>query len=267
MQAFDDMGFSCLDGLPVALLPEMLRVMLTHPGTSKLAFALRIRSADDIKIFQKFLAQETQAHLMFLTCSTDVLVDRYISSRRRHPFGDASLGLSQAIEQEQRVLEPLRELAGSTIDTTGLSPYALKTTVEKRFDCGTLDRRLYVKITSFGFKNGVARPLDSLFDVRFLPNPYFIPDLRRKTGLDQAVLDYLLSKDEAQNLIRRLVDWHLWILPQYLEASKHYFRIGIGCTGGQHRSVVVAEELARALKEALNQSLYISTDHRDIRVF
>ena len=165
------------------------------------------------------------------------------------------------------MLQSVKEIADAAFDTTTWSPHQLSRTIEERYANKTFARNLYVTIASFGFKYGQYRPCDSIYDVRFLDNPHFVNELREKTGLNKAVKDHVFSDKRAGVFLDKLVDLHEFLLPQYFAEGKHYFRIGIGCTGGKHRSVCIAEELSHILTEKQIPNILISVAHRDLGEF
>lgn len=269
IHTLEDIGIRCVDNLPLDLLIPVFDVLAKDKQYSSFGFGLHIKSSEEVERFAKIKKEmEGKANIdtIFLTCDDEVLADRYVTSRRRHPFNKQGEELINSIKEEKRLLEGIEQHADWLIDTSTFSPYTLKRFIEDRYRFDLQPRSLHITITSFGFKHGVARPIDSLFDVRFLNNPYFLPSLREKTGKDKDVADFLLANTETTEFLKRLIDWHLWVIPRYYRESKHYFRVGIGCTGGQHRSVFIAEELAKGVKESKLENIVVTAIHRDLKL-
>lgn len=271
VNALEDSGVYCIDNLPLEMINPTLQLIEKETITldGGVAFGLHIRASKDIDAFLELHSQLKTKYLLdvlFLTAEDSVLELRYSANRRRHYFLKEGRRLQEAFAFEKSLKASLEAKADIVIDTSQLSPHQLTRMIEHRYKDHVVQRNLYVMLTSFGFKYGQCRPVDSLFDVRFLKNPYFVPDLRSKTGLSQEVQDYVLMDENAEQFLKRIVDWHKWILPQYLNEGKHYFRVGIGCTGGRHRSVSIVEELFRALKEDPLEHIVVSKNHRDIKI-
>jgi UPF0042 nucleotide-binding protein len=199
--------------------------------------------------------------VLFLDADDASLARRFEETRRKHPFVADSLGDSIAGERE--AFEEIRGMADVLVDTTDLNVHDLRRRIEEAFDDRREERRMRVDLTSFGFKRGVPRIVDLLFDVRFLPNPHWVAELRPQTGLDRPVTDYVLSSDDAREFIDRIADLLHFLLPRFDAEGKKYLTIGIGCTGGRHRSVALVEELARRLAD---DPVDISIRHRDLPV-
>ena len=197
--------------------------------------------------------------IVFLEADDETLQRRYSETRRPHPL--ALPGILAALRRERQQLEPIRELADEIVDTSEMTIHDLRQTIRDRFQPRDGAEGMKVTVTSFGFKRGTPRDLDLLFDVRFLPNPHFVPDLRPLTGRDRPIVEYLEAQPEVGETLERLVDLLAFLLPRYQREGKSYVTIGIGCTGGRHRSVYLAEAIARRLTEA---GLDARAEHRDI---
>ncbi|NRA43695.1 MAG: RNase adapter RapZ [Oligoflexales bacterium] len=271
INALEDSGVYCIDNLPLEMIQPTLELIEKETIVLEggVAFGIHVRTAEDIPAFLQLhsqLSAKYRLDILFLTAEDSVLELRYSANRRRHYFLQEGRRLQEAFNFEKSLKASLEEKADIVIDTSQLSPHQLTRMIEHRYKDDVVQRNLYVMLTSFGFKYGQCRPADSLFDVRFLKNPYFVPDLKDKTGLTQEVQDYVLMDENAEHLLQKLIDWHRWILPQYLNEGKHYFRVGIGCTGGRHRSVSIVEELYRALNTEPMEHIVVSKNHRDIKI-
>jgi RNase adapter protein RapZ len=268
IKSLEDMGYYCIDNLPFEMVVPTLALLEKKQITDcPVALGIHIHSTSHAREFielKKVLQNKAQVTQLFLTAEDDVLLTRFGSSRRRHPLLSSANTLTDAIESERRILAEVELQSDVVIDTSALSPHNLARIIESRFQQDEAQRCLFVSITSFGFKYGMHKPLDSLFDVRFLKNPYFVPSLKDKTGLDKEIKEYLFCDKDARELLQRLYDWHAWILPKYYEEGKHIYRVGIACTGGRHRSVFVADELHQMLKKVTLQGIVINVSHRDI---
>lgn len=268
LNTLQDNGFFCIDNLPIQLMDSTLDVILN--GKMKavgFAFGMDIRDKGFALEFPKLkesIAQKVHLDVVFLTAETPAIAVRYGSTRRAHPLIGLKGDLTAAIERERTLLAPVRHAADLIMDTTTLSPHVLARKVEERYAKEIPARSLYVTVTSFGFKHGQHRPCDSIFDVRFLSNPYFVAELKGKTGLDPAVVDFIQKDQKSREFMERLEKWHRFLLPLYLAEGKHYFRIGIGCTGGKHRSVYIAEWLSNKLVEDPIPRIVVNVAHRDI---
>ncbi len=250
LQALEDVGFYCIDNLPARLLPELISLMRAESRPAE-AIAVSIDARNlpsNLRQFPDVMQQlrqvpELTTETLFLDAGEATLLRRYNATRRRHPLTDGDQSLRQAIRTERELLEPIANLADLRIDTTRLSLYELRDEVKLRV-AGRSEQSLSLQFESFGFKHGVPLDVDFTFDVRSLPNPYWVPDLRRFTGRDPEVIDFLSQSDEVAEMIADIRSFvHKW-LPRFKANNRSYITIGIGCTGGQHRSVYVAEQLA-----------------------
>lgn len=254
LNVLEDVGYFCVDNLPSPLLLSLVE-QLRHEGNHRIAVAMDMRTGSSIKSLPQQIvelrAQAVEVRFIFLDARDDVLIQRFSETRRRHPLGDATTTLAEAIACEREGLEALSEL-GHHIDTSHLRPNVLRTFVrdfvsaQERQGNGTVhDAQLTLLFESFGFKHGLPLDADLVFDVRCLPNPHYDPQLRPLDGRDAPVIDFLAAQPEVMRMyndIRRFVQ--SW-LPDYLRDSRSYLTVAIGCTGGQHRSVYLAECLAR----------------------
>lgn len=270
IKCLEDLDFFCIENLPTALLKNMADYFLNSSRGQRFALGMDVRNkefADNFPALKEWLAERFNVDVVFLTADDETLVNRYNSTRRRHPLLDSGGELNTSISRERRLLSPVRKSADCVFDTSTWSPHFLGRQIESRYAEDEVRRKLYVTITSFGFKYGQYRPADTIFDVRCLKNPHFVPELREKTGTNPAVVDYIFSEPAAQEYLQRLVELHQFLLPLYYAEGKNYFRIGIGCTGGKHRSVAISEELGRKLADLQMPSILFAVKHRDLVEF
>lgn len=267
LQALEDIGFYCIDNLPALLLPDLVTQMSTnndHP--SRVAVSIDARNLhsnlQQFPTLYKQLCKEGNAHfeLLFLDAAEATLLKRYSATRRKHPLSDDSLGLQPAIQSEKQLLEPIADLADIRIDTTRLSLYELRDTIKLRI-AQRSDQALSVQFESFGFKHGVPLDVDLVFDVRVLPNPYWIPDLRGFNGREQPVIEFLSKETEVAEMLADISGYLQRWLPRYAENNRSYVTIGIGCTGGQHRSVYIAEQLTAVFAADMDN---VHVRHREL---
>ena len=262
VKALEDAGFYCIDNLPSFLLPSLLSDAKNRPELSRMALGMDARDHGFVTESQGVIAQleagEHQLTIVFLEADEQVLLRRYSEMRRRHPF--ASPSVRAGIRAERVLLAKIKARADLIIDTSRLTPHGLRSELRREIQ-GAAAQALQVGLVSFGFKHGVPQEADVLFDVRFLPNPFFVPELRPLTGQDPAVASFVLESDPARELLELLIPLLRFLIPQYQREGKAYLTIGIGCTGGQHRSVAVVERL-RLLLEEQTQTIFIT--HRDL---
>lgn len=265
-KSFEDLGYHTIDNLPLPLLREFLRRPLElAEGNDRIAIVTDVRAprfADELpKMLGELDRSRLEPVLLFLEASDEALVRRFSETRRPHPLAEDRPPI-EGIRRERDILAELREMADTVFDTSEWTIHEIRSQVFHEFS----DREgeglpLVVSLVSFGFKHGSPYGLDLLFDVRFLPNPHFIPGLREQTGLDQPVVAYLEEQEDYGETIARLSDLLAYLLPRYRQENRSYVTIGIGCTGGRHRSVALAEALGEALETA-GWSMRIS--HRDV---
>ncbi|CAN5763278.1 RNase adapter RapZ [soil metagenome] len=267
--AFEDLGYFCVDNLPITMLETFSRLLMPDDedvaAIEKAALVINIRERHFLSAFPLEMKRVTEANLVpyviFFEASDEVLRQRFSETRRPHP-ADKGLGVVPAIQEEKTAMTEIRSLADLIIDTSDLTVHTLRRLILVRF--GQLDAAdpLKVQIISFGHKYGTPRDVDLMFDVRYLPNPYFEKALREMTGEDQLIVDYLNKFEDVKESIDRLTDLLTYLLPLYRKEGKSYLTIGIGCTGGRHRSVMVANALQDRLKNAGNETLVV---HRDVQ--
>ncbi len=267
MKMLEDAGYYCVDNLPVPLVPTF-GSLLTAPGNEiqKVAVGLDIRSDKTFGDIQKALDELAQLkigfEILFMDASDATLIKRYKETRRKHPIEVESGSLEDSIHKERQILATLREKADYVFDTSSLLTRDLKKELDRIFVKSEDYNSLMVSIVSFGFKNGLPPDADLIFDVRFLPNPFYIEELKTKTGMDKEVSDYVLSFPEAGAFLDKLTDMLVFLIPNYVKEGKYRLVIGIGCTGGKHRSVTLANKLYERLKDQGDYGLTLV--HKDI---
>lgn len=264
MHTLEDIGYYCVDNLPPELIGTF-RDLCEKSEMQRAAVVTDIRGGSFFSSFEKAvdeLREEGKSFkILFLDASDAVLINRYKETRRRHPFADKCAGsLSGAVQMEREQLERVRDLADYRIDTSELSPVELQNKISSLF-LSRLNEVLNIHCTSFGFKKGLPREADLVFDVRFLPNPFYVEELKHKTGLDQPVYDYVMQNPIAEEFVSRLTSLVDFLVPQYVQEGKTELVIAVGCTGGHHRSVAIASYLYRHLSEA---GYRVDMSHRDI---
>lgn len=268
IDALEDIGFKSIDNLPLSMVEMVLSSFLEDSRYQKVAISLAIKgknAKEDILNLKERLSGKIDHFFLFLVCSETALCDRFSATRRKHPYIDEGGELIAAIRREAHDLSELEGLSDASFDTTSWSPHYLARSVEKTFAGPGFARKLHVTLTSFGFKYGQLNPIDSLFDVRFLPNPFFDPELKHKTGLSKEVAAFMSQDSEAVIFLDKLVSLFEYLIPHYYNEGKHYLRIGIGCTGGMHRSVWIAEALGRRILEKDLEHTLVGVMHRDLK--
>lgn len=248
IRALEDAGFFCIDNLPVPLLGKLVELAKQAGDMPRIAVVVDAREGrflGDLPQAISNLRERARVEVLYLDASDEVLIRRYSETRRRHPLSpDGSV--VGGIAEERKVLRTLRDLADEAIDTSSLTVHELKKLIQARF--GPESSEPSVALISFGFRHGLPLQADLVFDVRFLPNPYFVPDMRARTGREEDVAAYVLDRSEAQEFLRHTTEMIAFLLPHYRREGKSYLTIAIGCTGGKHRSVAVVRALARRLE-------------------
>ena len=267
LKMLEDMGFYCVDNLPVPLIEKFLELIVT-PGSeiTKVALGLDVRAdqsfSDVQKVLEKLKAEGYVFEVLFMDASDAVLIKRYKETRRVHPLSPEGR-IEDGVERERKILEDIKKKANYVIDTSNLLTRELKEELDRIFVLNEEYNSLMVTILSFGFKNGIPADADLVFDVRFLPNPFYIDELKHKTGNDKAVQDYVMSFPEASDFMEKLADMLKFLIPNYIKEGKYQLVVGIGCTGGRHRSVTLANELYARMKDQGNYGLKLY--HRDTK--
>lgn len=265
VQSLEDLGFFCVDNLPPVLIPKFAELIEQSKGRiGKVALVIDMRGREFFTALQESLRylQENYTltyEILFLDAMDSTLVQRYKESRRRHPLAANGAPL-EGIHLERKMLEELKGLATQIIDTSSLKPAQLKQRIVSRFT-NLESNRIFINVISFGFKYGVPIDADLIFDVRFLPNPHYIETLRPHTGQDLEVYEYVMKWNETQEFLAKLLDLLNFLVPQYKKEGKSQVVIGIGCTGGKHRSVAIAEYLGKVMGNSETEEVRVS--HRD----
>ena len=266
MKALEDLDFFCVDNLPLALLSDLSKLSnSSEEPKQRLAVSLDVRGND---FFTGFLStidnleNSVQSNtILFLDCTDDVLVRRYSETRRRHPIHESE-SLLECISKERRLLSEIRARADYVLDTSNMKTHELRNRIGKLILNRDVSSDIIVNTMSFGYKNGVPLDADFMFDVRFLDNPYYKSELRSKTGLDIDVADYVFSQTEAEDIIKNISNLMERLIPLHSTAGKTSLTIAIGCTGGQHRSVAITEQLSKILSKKFSS---VTAIHRDIK--
>ena len=267
IDALEDVGYFCVDNLPVLLLPKFVEL---HSGgvseIQKLAFGMDLRQKEFVKNYQEIfhlLRKEGYSFVvLFLECSEEVLLKRYSETRRQHPIANGA-NLVDRIRSEKRQLKGLKEMADKIIDTSNLTVHQLKDVIIQHALQGVKTERMRISVISFGFKYGVPLEADLLIDVRFIPNPYFMPELKKLDGKDERVQQFVTKWRETREFFEKYFALLEYLLPLYEREGKSYLTIAVGCTGGRHRSVTVAEKIFEHLREEKRE---LTLKHRDIEL-
>lgn len=262
----EDMGFFCVDNLPTPLICKFAELGMAGSGEyERVVLVTDVRSGtrfDDLfQALNELERMQCSYRILFIDADDATIIKRYKESRRSHPLMEENRSLREALAQERRMLAPLRERAEYILDTSNMASAKLKGELRRLFSDGNGPKEtMEVRILSFGFKHGMPMEADLVFDVRFLPNPYYVLELRHKTGLDKAVRDYVFQSPMTTEFVRRLKEFTGWLLPRYEEEGKSVLVLAVGCTGGHHRSVAIAHELADYFTSL---GYPVSENHRD----
>ena len=262
----EDMGFFCVDNLPAPLIPKFAELGMAGTGEyDRVVLVTDVRSGTNFSaLFQSLEAlkgMKCPYRILYMDASDDVIIKRYKETRRSHPLAEECDSLEGAIALERRMLAPLRERAEFVVDTSDLSTAKLRGELLRLFGRGSQEGAMTVSVTSFGFKHGLPREADLVFDVRFLPNPYYVQELRPRTGLDDGVRDYVFSGGAAGEFLEKLQELVGFLLPKYVEEGKTALVVAVGCTGGHHRSVAIAHALAAYIR---GRGYPVTESHRDL---
>lgn len=266
LKAFEDLGYYSVDNLPLELIERFADLVLQSAEITRAALVIDVREGMRLDRFPAILKKVRKVlptHVVFLEADEDVIVRRFSETRRPHPLGRGDAVVS-SIRAEWKRLDPVRKLADTLLDTTRFTVHDLRAHIMAQFErgeTGKKDRNLTISVASFGFKHGAPTDADMVFDVRFLPNPHFIPEFRKLTGKDPKVAAYVGKFPQTQEFLDKATDLLTFLLPHYIKEGKSYLTIGVGCTGGQHRSVMITEELKKRLSTA---GYRVHATHRDI---
>jgi len=262
----EDLDFYCVDNMPVSMIPRFAELCLATSGRYEhVALVTDVRALENVSELFKALEEMREIgsspKILFVEAEVETIIRRYKETRRRHPLNTAGRSIEETIKVEMEMLAPVRDIADEIIDTTGLTLNKLQRTLVNRFVSDQEYKTLNITVKSFGFKHGNPIEADLLFDVRFMPNPFYIKELRDKTGLDDAVKDYVFGLPHSEEFFKHLCGLIDFLLPHYVEEGKRYLIVCIGCTGGRHRAPAIAQELAEHLKE---EGYPVECIHRDI---
>ncbi len=269
IKALEDVGYFCIDNLPIILLPTFVNLIkYSKLNIHKIGLVVDIREKEFLKDARKVLAQiknlNATLRIFFLESSDEVLIRRFKTTRRQHPLAPSGK-IIEGIKIEREYLSFLKERSDQIIDTSALSIHELRKRMIETFAQEDARRAMTLTFLSFGFKYGLPAELDLLFDVRFLPNPFFVEKLKNLTGLDESVKNFVLGNRVAKEFLSHVEDFLKFLLPKYCEEGKAYLTIGIGCTGGVHRSVAIARELKeRFLKYLKDSSIHVRDEYREV---
>lgn len=265
LRQFEDEGYYCVDNMPIMLVSKFVELAVSQEEYGNIALGIDIRTSGDITLLPQILEglseQKYDYKVLFLDASDEVLLKRYKETRRVHPLAKGDR-IDRGIEEERKQLAGIKKMASLIIDTTHLLTRELKVELEKIFVNNEMHNNLFVTVSSFGFKYGIPADADLVFDVRFLPNPYYIDELKHQTGNDKAVQDYVLGFDVSKEFLAKLTDLIKFLIPNYILEGKNSLVIAIGCTGGKHRSVTLANELYKSLADC---NCGAKIEHRDIK--
>ncbi len=266
LRALEDVGWLCVDNLPVALMPPFFELIGARREPRRSALGVDIRGSDFLTRFPRLwrgLKEITHgAHLLFVEAGERVLLRRFSETRRPHPLA-VNQPVLEGIREEAAALTPIRRMADAVLDTSDLTVHELRDHIRERYDLRGRPRALVVTVMSFGYRFGVPPEADLVFDVRFLPNPNFVPGLKRLSGSDAPVVRFLRRQRDTRELLARLRELLGFLLPRYVQEGKSYLTVAVGCTGGRHRSVMIADALARGIAQAEAQ---VSVRHRDLKL-
>lgn len=262
INTFEDLGFYAVDNLPVDLIPRFAELARHSADIERTAIVVDVREGEGLEKLPAMLKSVRRllpTTVIFLEADDAVLLRRYSETRRPHPLGTDE-PVKAALQAERKRLQPIRRIADLVIDTSKFNVHELRAHVTQRFQPESTGKNILVSCVSFGYRQGVPQDADLVFDVRFLPNPHFIPEFRPYTGRHPKVAKYIRSFPQTQEFIKRISDLLIYLLPHYLREGKSYLTIAFGCTGGQHRSVMIAEEVSKRLAKA---GFRVKVEHRD----
>jgi UPF0042 nucleotide-binding protein len=264
LKAFEDLGYYSVDNLPLELIPRFAELVQTSAEITRAALVIDVREGIRLDRFPAILKQVRKVlatRVVFLEANEEALIHRFSETRRPHPLGRGETVIAQ-IRAERKRLDPVRNVADILLDTTRFNVHDLRAHINAQFERGAKsDTNLTISVMSFGFKNGVPSEADVVFDVRFLPNPHFVPEFRKLTGKHPKVAKYVRQFPQTREFLDKAADMLTFLLPHYIKEGKSYLTVAVGCTGGQHRSVMIAEELRERLGKAGYRA---KSAHRDM---
>ena len=263
LKALEDLGYYAVDNLPIKLIPTFADLIGGSRTTRYAAIVVDIREGESLQKFPSLfrkIRRRVPTTLVFLEADDDTIVRRFSETRRPHPLG-TDRTVTKSVVEERRALEPIRKLADHIINTSKFNVHELRELIGEKFSGGRDESKIMVYISSFGYRHGVPPDSDLVFDVRFLPNPNYIPEFKHKTGKDARVARYIRSFPQTVEFIDRISQLLIYLLPHYMREGKSYLTIGFGCTGGHHRSVMIAHEIHKRL---LHAGYRVKESHRDL---
>lgn len=263
LKVFEDLGYYCVDNLPTDLIPNFAELVKQSNEIERAALVADVREGEALKKLPEVirgLKEQLPTKVVFLEATDDALIRRFSETRRPHPLSNQSVPVKAAIATERRQLNHVKRIADVVIDTSKFNVHELRSFIMKRFEHEPSTKNILVSVVSFGYKHGVPNEADLIFDVRFLPNPHFVPEFRPFTGRHPKVAKYIRSFPQTQEFINRISELLVYLLPHYVEEGKSYLTVGFGCTGGQHRSVLIAQEVFKRLAKA---GYPVKVIHRD----
>jgi UPF0042 nucleotide-binding protein len=262
LRAFEDLGYYCVDNLPIDLIARFAELLTQSSETERAALVVDVREGERLErlpVILKQVRKLLRTTVVYLEATDESLLRRFSETRRPHPLG-TSAPVKASLAAERKRLLPIATMADVTIDTTSFNVHELRQHIVDRFSGQASQKRTLVSCVSFGYRHGVPDEADLVFDVRFLPNPHFVPEFRPYTGLHPGVARYIRSFPQTREFIKRISDLLVYLLPHYIKEGKSYLTIAFGCTGGQHRSVMIAEEVSKRLRKA---NYKVKVIHRD----
>ena len=262
LKAFEDLGYYCVDNLPVGLIPRFAELVGHSSEIERTALVVDVREGaqlEELPAIVKSVKRMLPTKMIFLQAEESILLRRYSETRRPHPLGTHT-PVKASLAAERRHLRPIRAIADLVIDTSRFNVHELRSYITERFHKEETDKNILVSCVSFGFRHGVPEDADLVFDVRFLPNPHFVPEFRPLTGRHPRVAKYIRSFPQTKEFIERISELLVYLLPHYIHEGKSYLTISFGCTGGQHRSVMIAEEVSKRLRKS---GYRVKVVHRD----
>ena len=263
LKAFEDLGYYSVDNLPLELVPRFADLVRQSAEIERAALVVDVREGmrlDEFPTILKSVRKVLPTRVVFLEASEEALIQRFSETRRPHPMGRSDT-VVKSIRAERKRLDPIRNVADIVLDTTKFNVHDLRARINSQFEREESDQGLMISSNSFGFKNGVPTEADLVFDVRFLPNPHFVPEFRKLTGKDPKVAKYVRQFPQTKEFLNKTEDLLKFLLPHYIKEGKSYLTVAFGCTGGQHRSVFIAEEMKKRLAE---EGYRVKTSHRDM---
>jgi UPF0042 nucleotide-binding protein len=265
IRAFEDMGHFCVDNLPVALIPVFADLCARRPDLRRAALVVDVREGTFLGEFPVIFDAlrrnpRHRARLLFFEADDEALIRRFSETRRPHPLASGG-SLEEGIRRERQMLEPLRERADLIIDSSRFNVHELRRYIQEHFAAQAGGQPIGISVVSFGYKHGLPAEADLLFDTRFLPNPFFVDGLRGRSGLEREVTDYLEAIPDYREFLARIVDLVAFLIPRYIHEGKSYLTVAIGCTGGRHRSVAMAEAVSQSLRD---RGYEVKASHRDL---